>query len=111
MTEHDMSTERSTILWCHERTSHKGGTYLNGFYSRPKTAALHLLGAKDPPHVLRTTVRDLRPGEESRYWAWWDNEKSAFMYAQFFVSPMLVDMCFQYGSKGAEDEGAARWST
>ncbi len=41
-----------------------------------------------------------------KHWGWWDAERKWF--TMIFHDKMLVDMCFPYGSKAAEELGRGR---
>lgn len=89
---------RSTVMYATRLPKHNGGTYLSGFAHSEQIAKLNFYKP-----VERVTVRNLREGETSEYWAWWDTKAKRFDYV--FMGRSLVDMCFPYGSKVETEKG------
>jgi len=72
------------------------------FMYTPEVASLFGIRKED---VFLVEVRDLREGETSRYWAWWDNEKQIFVPGFIWPHPGGVEMCFPYGTAVMVKEG------
>jgi len=53
--------------------------------------------------IHEVIVREVREGETSEYWAWWDNEDQEFMF--IYPSKTQVNMCFTYGPEVKEKAG------
>lgn len=94
-----MSVERSTVMHVTRLDRHDGGTYLAGFAHDEQVAKLYYF---DKP-IERVVVRDLREGESSEYWAWWDAKKGQFDFV--FLSREMVAMCFPYGPDIETEKG------
>ncbi len=77
-------SERSTTLYGHVRKQQFAHLY-------PAPGIVEMCGSGT---VYKFAVRDLREGEVSDYWAWWNKEKSHFQFV--YPSKMLVEVCFPY---------------
>lgn len=76
---------RSTDFWAGEREA-RGGTFFFHFYPRK---VYEITFPRTPGQGV--TVRDLREGEESPYYAWWDNRDERFHMV--YRSAAQVRMC------------------
>lgn len=93
-----MSTERSTVMYATRLPKHGGGTYLAGFMHSEQVAKICFYKP-----VERVAVRDMREGETSECWAWWDAKDGRFDFV--FASWAGVEMCFPYGSEVERKKG------
>jgi hypothetical protein len=88
---------RETTLFCQHIDGRHGKWYAH-FYSHP--TAVKMCG-NEP--VIQATVRELPEAKPDCYWAFWNAKDQSFHH----VYPVreLVDICFPYGIKGAEELG------
>jgi hypothetical protein len=85
-----VTTVRSTICFANEDE-----LGFKSFMYTPEVASLYGLRKDEVFHVR---VRDLKEGEVSKYWAWWDAEEQRFVPGMIWSHPDLVEMCFPYGT-------------
>lgn len=99
-----MSAERSTDLYARLHYQEKGSTEILYWHFYP-TLHVYTVGLMGfgPEEVDPVLVRDLREGEESPYWGWWDNKHEEFCLV--YPREMLTEMCFPYGTKAEEERG------
>jgi hypothetical protein len=95
-----IGTGRWCILYGLRRPHHGGGTWYTHLYPFP---ALTASCGKSGEQVFTLRVRDLAPGESSRYWAWWEVKDRAFRYV--WPSRAQVEMCFPDGGTWAAARG------
>lgn len=103
-------TERSTKLYAHWEDGRNGSFWWH-FYPSTHVYTKGLIGF-DADEVDPVLVRDLREGEDSPYWAWWDlqnkdhrTSESKPCFAHVYPNKGLVEMCFLYGTKAEEERG------
>ncbi len=91
---------KQTSLFCHDKelNPHDGIEYYNDFY--PSELQVKMCG---DGKIVKIIIRELKEGEVSPYWAWWDNEDQSF--CMIFPSQVQVRMCFPYGYKIEEELG------
>ena len=58
--------------------------------------------------IRTVVVRELKEGEESMYWAWWDNAMGLFVPGFIWPSKGQVSMCFPYGPEIEEEKGRGK---
>ena len=92
---------KKTNLFCKKNES-KESAYAH-FYSKP--ALVRFCGA-DKGDVVEVIVRELKEGEESDYWGWWNNEKEKF--EMVYASKVQSDICFTYGAQAEEEKGEGK---
>jgi hypothetical protein len=88
---------RSTVCYATE-----DGRGFKSFMYGPFVASL--FGLKQD-EVFRVVVRDLKEGEVSKYWAWWNSERKEFIPGMIWPHPSGVEMCFPYGTAIMTKEG------
>lgn len=76
-----------------------------GFTSFMHTPQVAILFGLRKDEVFHVRVRDLKDGEVSKYWAWWDAEKENFVPGMIWPHPDLVEMCFPCGTAHLVEEG------
>jgi hypothetical protein len=91
---------RSTLMYASDKRGYKEG--FDSFMHTPKVAILFGLRKED---VFQVVVRDLRDGESSPFWAWWSNEKQAFLPGFVWPHEGGVEMCFPYGTRVLIEKG------
>lgn len=90
---------KKTNLFCGKDDS-KPRPYTH-FY--PQKTLVKFCGAEE---VVEVIVRELKEGEESFYWAWWDNETEKF--SMIYPSKVQSDVCFTYGAEAAGESGEGK---
>lgn len=50
---------------------------------------------KEIKEVYRVLVREIKKGDKSEYWGWWDNESNKFEFV--YLHRDILGMCFPYG--------------
>lgn len=93
--------DRSTDGWAHRRESDRIGTWYSDFGSK-RWVKLH--GLKHP--IVAVTVREAKPDETPRQWAWWGNGDGKFRW--LWASRIQVAICFPYGPEAEEARGRGK---
>jgi hypothetical protein len=94
---------KQTTLFCHDKklNTHDGIEYYNDFYQ--SQGQVRMCGSGK---IVTVIARELKEGEVSPYWAWWDEADQDF--CMIFPSEVQVKMCFPYGHKVEEDLGRGK---
>lgn len=95
---------KESIMYCqrYETTQYNkslGEWFYTHFMNHPKSTQLY-----DENHeVYKVKVRELKEGDESSYWGWWDNESNRFKY----VHPTrdILSMVFPYAMESYVERG------
>jgi len=80
----------------------EAGAFIN-IYPHPRTVMLCC--SRDEP-IYQVKIREVRKGEISQYWGWFDNEDEE--YSMIWPSKIQMKMCFPYGPEAEESRGAGR---
>jgi hypothetical protein len=94
-------------LWAHAETvpadSERYARFNGVWHHDVSFSAKHvsLYGGKNP--IVPVLVRELREGETSIYWAWWQQGRQEFCYV--WPSKGQAEMCFPYGAQAETKRG------
>jgi len=98
---------KETMMYCHKLKTTKynssfGEFYYADFFHIPWATKQH---DKTLP-ILRVTVRELKNGEKSIYWGWWDNKENQFIFVQ--PARFILGACFEYGIDAEVKRGSGK---
>lgn len=94
---------KETIMYCHKYDSSRhNNSFYTHFFSHPKTTQI----CNSKKNVYKVKVRELKSGEKSDYWGWWDNEDNSFI----FVNPSkgILRMNFAYSMEEHVERGQGK---
>jgi len=98
---------KETIMYCHRYKTREYDKFLMDYYythffSHPKTTQI----CDSKENVYKVKVRELKNGEESIYWGWWDNKRNAFV----FVHPTrdILSICFPHSIESYIEKGKGK---
>ena len=98
---------RESIMYCqkYETTQYNnsmGDYWYTHFMSHPEVCRLF-----DESHeVYKVIVRELKKGEESIYWGWWENKTNQFEHVH--PTKGILSMVFPYAMELYEKEGKGK---
>jgi len=92
---------KETVMYCHKRPSEREecGFWYNDFFTSAfgtKLCDANLL-------ILEVKVREVKDGDTSSYWGWWNNEEQRFTLV--YLTRGILSMCFPYGIQPEVDLG------
>ena len=94
-------TECTTRLFAAKLSGHDRSLF--HFYPGLHVYSKGVMGI-GPEETFAVVVRDLRDGESSTYWGWWDL-RHGHGWCHVYPKKFLVEMCFPYGTEVEEENG------
>jgi len=91
-------------MYCHKRASEKEecGFWFNDIFGHPKSTQV----CDGTLLIFKIRVRELKEGETSTYWGWWDNKENKFTLVH--ITRGILSMCFPYELKWYVEKGSGQ---
>lgn len=98
---------KESIMYCQKYKNTKFTNYPDGYFythfiNHPETCRLY----DESKEVYKVKVRELKEGEKSIYWGWWDNESNRFEHVH--PTKGILSIVFPYSMKLYEEKGEGK---